>query len=693
MKRLNKIIFVLIALWGAVSSPLSAASGQTSDTLKVLALGNSFSADAVEQNLFEIARADGQPMLLANMFTQSLKDHATNAKGDLPAYRYTKVVNGVKTVTPGKKLSEVLTEEPWDVITIQQVSQDAAFYDTYEPYLRYMVKYLKKHAPKGARLMWHQTWAYETGDTMSDILKDNFGFRSENMYRDIAGASRRVHDTYGLEVIPTGTAIQNLRSGFTMENTTRDGHHLSLTIGRYTASLTWYETLTGRSCIGNSYIPAAMPNPIRRDAAQRAAHAAVLNRFEVTSQRSGESQYKSEEGGPYNYDEALVPEYSLPDPLVMSDGTEVKTPEDWTERRRPELLKLFRDEVYGNSPAPFEGQHYKVLSEDRNVFGGLATRREVALYYSSKEDKYMVVLMYVPNDVKGPVPAFLMMNLAGNISIHQDEGISDMTDRQLKNFGVYGIPRRGQKQDRYPLEMILDRGYALVTFYKGDVDPDYDDGFKNGVHRYTWTPEQEYPAPDSWGSISAWAWGMSRVMDYLETDPDIDESKVATIGHSRGGKTALWAAAQDTRFAMAISNCSGCTGAAISRRKKGETVRAIQVTFPHWFCTNYLKYMDNEDALPVDQHELLALIAPRPVYVASASLDRGADPRGEFLGAVGAMPVYKLFGYNGLDSTEFPGPHSCIGGDRMGYHLREGRHDILAWDWKHYLDFADKYLK
>lgn len=675
----------------------TAAMAAPKDTLRVLAIGNSFSVDAVEQDLYGIADAAGQPIIIGNLFGNSLESHWDCAKNDKPGYSYRKFVRWKETITPKKstKLSTALADEPWDIITLQQVSQDSPYFETYEPYLNNLIKYIRKHSKKGVKIMWHQTWAYELGDVHSNYLETHFGHSCDSMYRAIMVASRKACDKYGLQVIPTGTAIQNLRTGYTREQTTRDGMHLSTTIGRYTASCVWFEAITGESCIGNTYVPPTLLNYIRRETAQKDAHNAILNPYKVTREDNGPlGQYRATPGGPYNFDEDKVPEYTLPDPLKMQDGTPVTTTEQWMEKRRPELLELFRNEIYGYSAPRQEGQHYKVLSEDRNVFGGLATRREVALYYTDKEDLFMVMLMYIPNDVKGPVPAFMIMNLAGNVSVHSDPGISQPTYPQLHNWGVFGVAPRGYRQDRYPLEMILNRGYALVTFYKGDVDPDYDDGFRNGVQKYIYRPDQTFPDGNQWGSISAWAWGMSRVMDYLETESDIDETKVAVIGHSRGGKTALWAAAQDQRFAMAISNCSGCTGAAISRRKKGETVKAIQMTFPNWFCTNYLKYMDNEDELPVDQHELIALIAPRPVYVASASNDRGADPKGEFLGAVGAMPVYELFGYKGLDSTEFPEkPHSSIGGDHMGYHYREGSHDLLAWDWAHYLDFADTYLK
>lgn len=399
-----------------------------------------------------------------------------------------------------------------------------------------------------------------------------------------------------------------------------------------------------------------------------------------------------------NYDEAKVPAYVLPDPLKAGDGSPVRDAADWTARRRPELLRLFEEEVYGRVPGHPEEMTFATSGPAGPALGGLAVRKQVTVLLTENGITVPVeVLIYLPAHRHGRVPLFLGLNFYGNHTIQDDPGIklpsSWLPDRP--ELGIAGHRAteagRGKAASRWPVPRILGRGFGVATAYCGDLDPDFDDGFANGVHPLFYRAGQRCPDPTEWGTIGAWAWGLSRILDYLETDPEVDPGRVVVLGHSRLGKTALWAGARDPRFAAAISNNSGCGGAALSRRGVGETVARINAAFPHWFCARFRRYDDHEERLPVDQHELLALVAPRPVYVASASEDLWADPRGEFLSAFHADPVYRLLGVEGMAAKEMPGIEEPVT-SRVGYHLRRGPHDVTDYDWDRYMDFAERHV-
>lgn len=401
-----------------------------------------------------------------------------------------------------------------------------------------------------------------------------------------------------------------------------------------------------------------------------------------------------------NYDEAKVNMAPLPDPLLLNSGQRVTDAKTWTDKRRGEVLELFRAHVYGRSPGRPAGMKFEAARLDHLAFNGLATRKEITVYFTGKKDgPKMSVLLYVPNEARKPVPVFLGCNFGGNHAISTDPGItlSRQWMRPNKDKGVTNNlateASRGTEASRWPVEKILARGYALATIYYGDLEPDFAEGWKLGIRAaLSKDGANTQWKPDDWGAIGAWAWGLSRALDYLETDADIDARHVAVLGHSRLGKTSLWAGAQDERFAIVISNDSGEGGAALARRNFGETTAIITKAFPHWFCGNFTQYADNAPKLPVDQHELIALMAPRPVYVASAEDDKWADPRGEFLSAKNADPVYALFKKGGLGVSDQPPVNTPVG-DVIGYHIRTGKHDVTDYDWDQYLRFADHHFK
>ncbi|MCX7887879.1 MAG: beta-propeller fold lactonase family protein, partial [Verrucomicrobiae bacterium] len=356
-------------------------------------------------------------------------------------------------------------------------------------------------------------------------------------------------------------------------------------------------------------------------------------------------------------------------------------------KRRAEILELFRTHVFGHAPK-IPALRTKLVSADKQALGGKATRKLYRL--STADGKWgMDLLVYLPNQFPRPVPVFLGMNFQGNHTVSTDPGIPIreqwVWDNKLKQERLErpGEETRGSQASRWPIEMILAGGYGVATFPRHDVEPDYAEGWRHGIRALY---------PGDWGCIGAWAWALSRALDCLEKDPDVDARRVIVHGHSRLGKTALWAGAQDERFAIVISNNSGEGGAAITRRCFGETIARINTAFPHWFCANFKKYNDRENDLPVDAHMLVALSAPRPVYVASASEDLWADPKGEFLACVHADPVYRLLGTDGFGVAEMPPVNTPVG-RTIGYHCREGKHDITEYDWRQYIMFADRHFQ
>ena len=357
------------------------------------------------------------------------------------------------------------------------------------------------------------------------------------------------------------------------------------------------------------------------------------------------------------YDESKVPQYTLPDPLVLLNGKKVNNAKTWVKKRRPQILNLFATNVYGRTMAGRpKDMTWEVVSTDTKALDGAAIVKTVTIYFVGKNDGPKTDLrITLPAHAGKAIPIFLVP--AG------DRGAAP----------------------------LVSHGYGLASFTPASIEADNKDGYANSVRAFFAAQGKKELGPGDWGAIGAWAWGMSRAMDYLVTDPDVDARKVSVMGFSRYGKVAMWAGAQDERFAIVFSGESGCAGATLVRRQYGETVKSITAYAPYWFNENFRSYADRVNDLPVDWHMLIAMVAPRPVYIATAEEDYWGDPRGSFLAAKAAEPVYKLFGKAGLGVDEMPPVETPVG-DTIGYHNRKGTHGVTDYDWQQFLAFADRHF-
>ena len=402
----------------------------------------------------------------------------------------------------------------------------------------------------------------------------------------------------------------------------------------------------------------------------------------------------------FNHEESKVLPYTEPNPLVSDAGKPVRSAAAWSSVRRPEILKMLRQEMFGFAPS--HKVHFVVTrsSVDENALGGLAVRKQITLAVAGHSSAPCIhLLIYLPPHAAHRVPIFLGLNYGGNQSVSKDPGIALGTvwvaspANRLKLLPQCATENmRGSAAAEWPIESILAHGYGFATLYDGDLEPDFDGGESYGFRALPELSEAGIQPAERWGALAVWAWGLSRALDYLGTDPGIDPARVAVIGHSRLGKSALWAGAQDQRFAMVISNESGKGGAALMKRNFGETVEHLNSRFPYWFCGNFKRYSNATQDLPFDSQFLLSLVAPRPLYVASAAGDFTLDAKGEFFAAVGAGPVYRLFGKEDLGTMDMPPVDRPIF-HQVGYHIRPGKHEMTSYDWDQYLKFANLHFR
>jgi hypothetical protein len=410
---------------------------------------------------------------------------------------------------------------------------------------------------------------------------------------------------------------------------------------------------------------------------------------------------------PVNYTEAKTGTYSLPDPLRFADGSPVADAKAWREKRRPELFKLVEENEYGRVPGRPAALAFDVVDKGTPAFDGKALRKQVTIYFTaSRTEHYLDLLVYLPAKVTGPAPVLLNFGwTANNLAVPSDPGVKvgrTWNNQQKTRVPATPAPAADGAQKKggpgrnisNTILTVLDRGYGFAIFNYNDVDPDALGALAHGIRAAYLKPGSTEPAPDEWGSIAAWGWAASRVLDYFETDPAIDAKRIALTGASRLGKTTLWTGARDERFACVIASVSGEGGAALSRRDYGETVAHLvaPTRYPYQFAGNYQKWADKTKEMPWDAHTIIALIAPRPLLLQTGSTDKWSDPYGEFLAAKAATPVYALFGKKGIEPNATHATAQPIL-NTLGHFMHDGPHGVLPADWPVYLDFMDAHLK
>ena len=390
-----------------------------------------------------------------------------------------------------------------------------------------------------------------------------------------------------------------------------------------------------------------------------------------------------------NYNEEKVAPYTLPDPLVLQNGQRVTTAEMWWKERRPEILKFYQTQIYGRVPANAPRVTWEVTETDNTAREGAAVLKHVVGKIGDKPDApRMNLAVYLPAKSSGPIPMLLSISFGfgagrGGKAAKAPEGGKDAKDAKGRGPGG-GFDAVGE---------VLGRGWGYATLTYSDIQPDRPNQWTQGVIGQTLRDGQMQPDADEWGTISAWAWGISRTIDYFETEKAVNSKQIAITGASRLGKTVLWAGAQDERVAAVFSVVSGEMGASLIRRDWGETLDDMAQNFGYQFAVNLQNWVGKWNDLPVDQHMLIALCAPRPVYVNGGLTDQWSDPKGEFLSLVAAGPVYRLLGKRDLGTTELPPLDKVLSSGDLAFHYHSGGHMAVPADWKAFLDFAERHFQ
>jgi hypothetical protein len=398
-------------------------------------------------------------------------------------------------------------------------------------------------------------------------------------------------------------------------------------------------------------------------------------------------------GIPVNYDEAKVGSYVLPDPLRLNNGKTVGSAKTWYAKRRPEIVELFETQQFGRAPGRPVDESFDVVDKGTSALNGKAIRKQITIYLNKEKTGPAVdLLLYLPAKANRPVPMLFTINFGAVQKAVDDPGVKPEMVWDAKTH-TRTVPPPGPGFGHINVDALLDAGFGVATYYYGDIDPDDPEGFAHGIRARYLKPGQADRAPDEWGSIAAWAWGMSRVQDYFETDKNIDAKRVAILGISRLGKTVMWAGARDQRFAAVIASCSGEGGAALSHRDYGETIAHLTAPgrFPYQFAANYAKYGGFPDKAPMDANLLIALVAPRPLLLQTGSTDDWSDPKGEFLAEVSAGKVYRLLGKEDLGTDVWPGAKQPLMHD-LSYSMHDGGHGMVPSDWAVFVEFLKKNL-